>query len=112
MKLIKTATLFFALVVSMQVAAQSFTGKNTKSADPLKELRLTLIKSDLETTVNISGIEKLIEDSESHFQYAPKYLDCLNCNEHSLEVVYEIVGEYNLADIQVVKPFHYGTFRQ
>ena len=105
MKLIKRATLFFALVVSMQVAAQSFTGKNTKSADPLKELRLTLVQSDSETTVNISGIEKLIEDSESRFKYTPKYLDCFNCNEHSLEVVYEIVGEYTFGGHSGSKTF-------
>ena len=105
MKLKKTATLFFTLLISMQVSAQSFTGKNTKSADPLKELRLTLIQSDLETTVNISGIEKLIEDSESRFKYTPKYLDCFNCNEHSLEVVYEIVGEYTFGGHSGSKTF-------
>ena len=105
MKLTKTATLFFTLLISMQVSAQSFTGQNTKSADPLKELRLTLIQSDLETTVNISGIEKLIEDSESRFKYTPKYLDCFNCNEHSLEVVYEIVGEYTFGGHSGSKTF-------
>ena len=105
MKLTKTATLFFVLLVSLQVAAQSFIGKNTKSADPLKELRLTLTQSELETTVTISGIEKLIEDSESRFKYAPKYFDCLNCNEHSLEVVYEILGEFTFGGHSGSKTF-------
>ena len=105
MKLTKTATLFFVLLISMQVEAQSFTGKNTKSADPLKELRLTLAQSESETTVTVSGIEKLIEDAESRFKYGPKYFDCLNCNEHSLEVVYEIVGEFTFGGHSGSKTF-------
>lgn len=105
MKLTKTASLFFALLVSSLASAQSFIGKNTKSADPLKELELTIVQNNSETTINVSGIENLIEDSESRFKYALKYLDCLNCNEHSLEVVYEIVGEYTFGGHSGSKTF-------
>ena len=105
MKLTETATLFFALLVSSLATAQSFTGKNTKSADPLKELGITIVQSDTETTINVSGIEELIEDSETRFKYTPKYLDCSNCNEHSLEVVYEIVGEYTFGGHSGSKTF-------
>ncbi len=105
MKFTKTATLFFALLVSSLAIAQSFTGKNTKSADPLKELGLTIVQSDAETAINVSGIKKLIENSENRFKYAPKYLDCLNCNEYDLEVVYEIVGEYTFGGHSGSKTF-------
>jgi len=94
MKFISTIALIMAFSFASQATGQSFTGKNTKSADPLKELKLSIYQNNSETTIKVSGIENVLQEAEKRFKYVPKYLDCLNCNKHKLEVVYEIIGEY------------------
>ena len=105
MKFISTIALIMAFSFASQAIGQSFTGKNTKSADPLKELKLSIYQNNSETTIKVSGIENVLQEAEKRFKYVPKYLDCLNCNEHKLEVVYEIIGEYTFGGHSGSKTF-------
>ena len=105
MKFIRTIALIIVLINATKAVSQSFKGKNTKSADPLKGLRLDINQEDLETIINVFGAENLLDEAEKQFKYAPKYLDCSNCNGQGLKVVYEIIGEYTFGGHSGSKTF-------
>lgn len=94
MNIIKKILTLFAFAAALQLNAQQYTLKNTRAADPLTLLSITIENQKDEILVYLSGVESLFESAESQFNYHPKYFDCLNCTEHNFDIVYEIVGEY------------------